>query len=155
MSFRGKALVRSILFFDFQGSPAVPKVGLCISGLAPLGLLMGMPFPTGLRLCSIQWPSMTPWAWAVNGTTRVLGSVLGVMQAESQLKQQFNSSFCDLEGGNLHLLIRPSSTCSCCMPRSLENTEQEASRFFPTMPMCVRSLYIVALIVSASSLSFP
>ena len=66
---------------------------LIISGLllAPLGFVMGMPFPTGLRALSAK--SITgisvgddennavEWAWAMNAAASVLGSVLAMVIA--------------------------------------------------------------------------
>jgi hypothetical protein len=51
---------------------------LLISGavLAPLGFLMGMPFPSGLRLVET-----VEWAWALNAAASVLGSVLAMIIA--------------------------------------------------------------------------
>ncbi len=51
---------------------------LLISGvvLAPLGFLMGMPFPTGLRLVQT-----VEWAWALNAAASVLGSVMAMVIA--------------------------------------------------------------------------
>ncbi|HKV94507.1 MAG TPA: hypothetical protein VJW20_18315, partial [Candidatus Angelobacter sp.] len=53
-------------------------IKLCISAvvLAPLGFLMGMPFPTGLRLV----PTVE-WAWALNAAASVLGSVMAMVIA--------------------------------------------------------------------------
>jgi hypothetical protein len=43
--------------------------------LAPLGFVMGMPFPTGLeRLEEWHSPSVR-WAWSLNAAASVLGSV--------------------------------------------------------------------------------
>jgi hypothetical protein len=58
------------------GLPFVIK--LVISGLvlAPLGFLMGMPFPTGLRLVKT-----VEWAWALNAAASVLGSVMAMIIA--------------------------------------------------------------------------
>jgi hypothetical protein len=44
--------------------------------LAPLGFLMGMPFPTGLRLVKT-----VEWAWALNAAASVLGSVMAMIIA--------------------------------------------------------------------------
>jgi hypothetical protein len=44
--------------------------------LAPLGFLMGMPFPTGLRLVQT-----VEWAWALNAAASVLGSVMAMVIA--------------------------------------------------------------------------
>ena len=60
--------------------------------LIPLGFLMGMPFPTGLRalaaLPAPEFPSGTgasdnavEWAWAMNAAASVLGSVLAMVIA--------------------------------------------------------------------------
>ncbi len=64
---------------------------LLISGvlLIPLGFVMGMPFPTGLRaLADIQVPhhpsstdNTIEWAWAMNAAASVLGSVLAMVIA--------------------------------------------------------------------------
>jgi hypothetical protein len=53
-------------------------IKLIISGavLAPLGFLMGMPFPTGLRLVET-----VEWAWALNAAASVLGSVMAMVIA--------------------------------------------------------------------------
>jgi len=58
--------------------------------LAPLGFLMGMPFPTGLRALasSVEKNSKNDvrenaieWAWALNAGSSVLGSVLAIVIA--------------------------------------------------------------------------
>jgi hypothetical protein len=47
--------------------------------VAPLGLLMGMPFPTGLRRAGHEASGLVSWAWAVNGAASVFGSTLAVL----------------------------------------------------------------------------
>ncbi len=64
---------------------------LAISGilLAPLGFVMGMPFPTGLRALAAGPHGNVPdgednaveWAWAMNAAASVLGSVLAMLIA--------------------------------------------------------------------------
>jgi hypothetical protein len=52
--------------------------------LAPLGLLLGLPFPLGLAQLERQAPELVPWAWAVNGSASVVTSVgvaLGALAA--------------------------------------------------------------------------
>jgi len=51
--------------------------------LAPLGFLMGFPFPEGIRLTGRIAPGLVPWAWGVNGCASVLSSILAVMIAVS------------------------------------------------------------------------
>ena len=51
---------------------------MSIAILAPIGLLMGMPLPTGMRLLKMHRPDYIPWMWAVNGAFSVLGAVLAI-----------------------------------------------------------------------------
>ena len=51
--------------------------------LAPLGFLMGFPFPKGIRLTGSIAPGLIPWAWGINGCASVLSSILAVMIAIS------------------------------------------------------------------------
>lgn len=59
------------------------RILLSVLLLAPLGLLMGMPFPLGIRLVNRTNAALVPWAWGVNGCASVLGSILSVMLAQS------------------------------------------------------------------------
>jgi hypothetical protein len=67
---------------------------LLVSGavLIPLGFVMGMPFPTGLRALAVdpapEFPAgqgasdnTVEWAWAMNAAASVLGSVLAMVVA--------------------------------------------------------------------------
>ena len=65
---------------------------LAVSGglLIPLGFVMGMPFPTGLRafaarsvggVRSGKTDNAVEWAWAMNAAASVLGSVLAMVIA--------------------------------------------------------------------------
>ena len=47
--------------------------------VAPLGLLMGMPFPTGLRHVDSFRPELSPWAWGINAFATVIGSIICVL----------------------------------------------------------------------------
>lgn len=49
--------------------------------LAPMGFLMGMPFPTGLRSLHNTEAGAIEWAWAMNAAASVLGSVLAMVIA--------------------------------------------------------------------------
>ena len=51
--------------------------------IAPLGLLLGIPFPIGVRLLEGLKRDLIPWAWAVNGCASVLGSILPTIIALS------------------------------------------------------------------------
>ena len=51
--------------------------------LAPMGLVMGMPFPIGMRVVSAVPDAPTPFFWGVNGATSVCASVLAMSIAQS------------------------------------------------------------------------
>ncbi len=54
---------------------------LALVFLAPLGFLMGMPFPRGIALLGAGQPRLVPWAWGINGCASVVSSVLASMIA--------------------------------------------------------------------------
>ena len=49
--------------------------------LVPLGFLMGMPFPAGLKSVAESGKSTVEWAWAMNAAASVLGSVSAMVIA--------------------------------------------------------------------------
>lgn len=49
--------------------------------IVPLGFVMGMPFPTGLRAMSELNDQRIEWAWAMNAAASVLGSVSAMIIA--------------------------------------------------------------------------
>ena len=49
--------------------------------LAPLGFVLGMPLPLGLRCLRRRRPALLPWAWGINGACSVLGSIVAVVLA--------------------------------------------------------------------------
>jgi hypothetical protein len=49
--------------------------------LVPMGIALGVPMPTGLRLLSARAPDMVAWAWGVNGAMSVLGATLAIFIA--------------------------------------------------------------------------
>ena len=48
-------------------------------GLTPLGFSLGTFFPRGLSWVKNEQPALVPWAWAVNGSTSVIASVLAAI----------------------------------------------------------------------------
>jgi hypothetical protein len=89
--------VLPLLFSSLVGLPIAVKLLLSAVLLVPLGFLMGMPFPTGLR--ALASPAASPkrnsgggetagagestveWAWAMNAGSSVLGSVIAIILA--------------------------------------------------------------------------
>jgi hypothetical protein len=57
------------------------RIGLAAALLAPIGLLMGMPFPCGIRMLERSSEGAVPWAWAINGIFSVLTTVLALLLA--------------------------------------------------------------------------
>jgi hypothetical protein len=49
--------------------------------LIPIGIALGIPMPTGLRILSARAPQMLPWAWGINGALSVLGATLAIFIA--------------------------------------------------------------------------
>lgn len=59
------------------------RILLVSLSLIPLALLMGIPFPTGLKILGERNKSLIPWAWSVNACLSVLAPVLTIMIAIS------------------------------------------------------------------------
>lgn len=73
------ALLTPWLFSAALGLALWMRVALAVIVLAPLGVLLGMPFPLGLRLVSEEATPLVPWAWGVNGFFTVIGTVSTLM----------------------------------------------------------------------------
>lgn len=57
------------------------RVAISLGFVAPVGFLLGMPFPTGLERVRAAAPSLIPWAFAVNAFFTVLASTVATMIA--------------------------------------------------------------------------
>jgi hypothetical protein len=55
------------------------RVAIAVLLITPLGILLGVPFSTGLRMVNSEAPLLVPWAWAVNGFFTVIGSVVAMI----------------------------------------------------------------------------
>ena len=71
-------VVPPLLYTNAQGAPLPLRLALTFAALAPLGLLMGMPFPMALRLLRPEAAALVPWAWAINGWMSVMASLMTV-----------------------------------------------------------------------------
>ena len=67
------AFIYPILQQFFLGLPLLGRMLVAVAMLAPVGFVMGMPFPTGLQLLAKSSPESIPWAWAMNGYATVVG----------------------------------------------------------------------------------
>jgi hypothetical protein len=57
------------------------RVAVAVAMLVPIGLALGIPMPTGLRLLSRTAPQMVAWAWGMNGALSVVGATLAIFIA--------------------------------------------------------------------------
>jgi len=69
------AFLTPLIFNAALGWSLFSRVIISVLILAPLGLLLGMPFPSGLRIIGEEAPALVPWAWGVNGFFTVIGTV--------------------------------------------------------------------------------
>ena len=61
--------------------PLALKMAATVAVIAPLGFLMGIPFPTGLATLE-QWEkSAVRWGWSMNAASSVLGSAMAIFFA--------------------------------------------------------------------------
>jgi hypothetical protein len=73
-----------VLPWVIDGAIAWPlglRIGVAAAILVPLGMLLGLPLPGGMRLLSAQRPEIVPWGWGMNGTFSVIGATLAVFIA--------------------------------------------------------------------------
>jgi hypothetical protein len=70
-----------LLFDALLATSLAVRSAITVLLCAPLGGLLGMFFPYGIRLLTAHDPEFTAWAWAVNGCLTVVGSVTSVILA--------------------------------------------------------------------------
>lgn len=57
------------------------RMAIAVALLVPLGVALGIPMPTGLRMLGARAPHMIAWAWGINGALSVLGATLAIFIA--------------------------------------------------------------------------
>lgn len=67
----------------FVGLGTPIKVVLSVLMIAPLGFVLGRPFPLGIRMVHGHVTELVPWVWGVNGAASVLGTVVSTVVAIS------------------------------------------------------------------------
>ena len=65
------------------GEPLGLRVLVVVLLLIPTGLVLGMPFPSGMRIVEAQCPHLLPWGWAVNAFFSVFGSIFCIVLSMS------------------------------------------------------------------------
>jgi hypothetical protein len=71
------------LFNLFLGTPIELRLIVAIMALAPLGFLLGVPFPRGIGWLEHRAVELIPWAWGVNGSASVVAAVGAALLALS------------------------------------------------------------------------
>jgi spermidine synthase len=61
--------------------PRAARMAVAVLMLMPIGVALGIPMPTGLRMLSARSPQMLAWAWGINGALSVLGATLAIFVA--------------------------------------------------------------------------
>jgi hypothetical protein len=56
-------------------------VVFAVALVAPVGILLGMPLPGGMRLVAADRADIIPWGWGINGAFSVDGATLAVFIA--------------------------------------------------------------------------
>ena len=69
-----------LLLGQWVGLPLLLRCLLAGLLLAPLGVLLGMPLPLGIKIFHATADEI-PWSWGINGATSVLGTILAVVLA--------------------------------------------------------------------------
>jgi hypothetical protein len=87
------------IVYSTIAEPFEVKAAISAAVLAPIGFLMGMPFPTGVRLLKAHLPEYIPWMWAINGAFSVLGAVLAIA-----LGIMYGSSYALILGISIYLI---------------------------------------------------
>ena len=57
------------------------RIVFAVALIAPVGILLGMPLPGGMRLVAADRADIIPWGWGINGAFSVVGATLAVFIA--------------------------------------------------------------------------
>jgi hypothetical protein len=98
----------------WQALPITGRAAVALAVIAPLGLLMGFGFPTGMRLVNAVDPRPTPWFWAINGSAGVLAASLAVVIS---IAASISTSL--WLGAACYLLLAPAATALSRVPRKV------------------------------------
>jgi hypothetical protein len=75
------AWLTPMIFQAALGLPPFARVALVLAVIAPLGIVLGTPFPAGLPVVAAEAPGLVPWVWGINAFFTVIGTILAVMFA--------------------------------------------------------------------------
>jgi spermidine synthase len=75
------AVLLPTLFDAWIGLSRPVRILLSVALLLPLGVLLGMPLPAGIRLLRTGRPALLAWAWGVNGAMSIFGATGSILIA--------------------------------------------------------------------------
>ena len=75
----GNVLFVNFLLPELLGLDLWLRVLIVIVMLVPTGLVLGMPFPSGIRVVEQTCPHLIPWGWAINAFFSVFGSIFCIV----------------------------------------------------------------------------
>jgi hypothetical protein len=81
------------------GMGVFPRAVVAAALVIPFGIPLGMPFPLGIAALEKRAPQLIPWAWAANGFTTVVGSLLAPLLS---MKLGFDATLA--VGGGIYLV---------------------------------------------------
>jgi hypothetical protein len=61
--------------------PLAARIVLAAAVMVPVGVLLGVPLPSGMRILSDRVPALIPWGWGMNGAFSVVGATLAIFIA--------------------------------------------------------------------------
>jgi hypothetical protein len=70
-------------FMLLASAPDAAKIVASLLIVAPIAVLMGMPFPLGITYFGSMHRTWIPWAWAINGSASVISAVAAMLLALS------------------------------------------------------------------------
>jgi hypothetical protein len=73
------ALALPPLLSATRGLPIGLRMAIAVVVIGPSGVLMGVPFASGVRRAGAESKPLVSWAWAANGGASVFGSTLAVL----------------------------------------------------------------------------
>jgi hypothetical protein len=57
------------------------RILLAVAVILPIGMILGVPMPAGIRLLGARSPELLTWAWGMNGAFSVVGATLAIFIA--------------------------------------------------------------------------
>lgn len=72
-------IISPMVFHACLGFAIFWRIAIALVLVAPLGFVLGMPFPLGLQMAVERSSALGSWAWGVNGFFTVIGTVLALV----------------------------------------------------------------------------